>query len=66
MTGPALGLLVLSALECLVEIDSAFRGCGQQQTGLSRQLLVELEGRSGIDLGLEVLLCERCSQIYAM
>ena len=66
MTGPALGLLALSTSKCLVGIDLASRGCVQQQFGLLRQLLFGLEGRSGIDLGLEALLFERCSQIFAM
>ena len=66
MTGPALGQLALSTSKCLVEIDLASRGCVQQQFGLLRQLLCLLGGRSGIDLGLEALLFERCSQIFAM
>ncbi len=60
MTGLKLGLLVLSTLKCLVEIDSAFRGCVQRQSGLLRQLLVGRKGRSDIELGLGVLLLQRC------
>ena len=65
MTEPGLDRLVLSTLECLVRIGLAFRGCEQLQFGLLQQM-VEREGRSGIDLGREVLPCERCSQIFAM
>ena len=66
MTGLKLGLLVLSTLKYLVEIDLAFRGCVQRPSGLLRQLLVRFEGHSGIDLDPGVILCEHCSQIYAV
>jgi len=66
MTKLKLGLLVLSTLKYLVEIDSAFRGCVQRPSGLLRQLLVGFEGRFGIDLDPGVIPCEHCSQIYAM
>ena len=36
MTELKLGRPVLSTLKCLVEIDSAFRGCEQRQSGLLR------------------------------